>query len=321
MSQHSQRNSSKHAIGRNRISTFLFFRAMTITHPSPAQLGKLSPLQHMSTEELTLLATRLAVKTAGKRESILKAGDASDEFLFLLNGSVILKAIDDGERILNATDESALDPIARLRPSRFDVIANEKVEYLKIDIRTLHLGSPSNGGIILEEVEMDTMDPQLGMPNILTEQLEEDLANNRFVLPSLPDVAIKVGLALRSEFNDAKMVARVIAIDPAISSKIIKVANSSRYAGRAEINNLEVAVARIGLEATHQLVVLFALRELFRSKNSMLNKRMRELWNHCRKVAAICLVLAQNHEHLDPDTALLGGLIHDIGTVAILSYA
>ena len=48
---------------------------------------------------------------------------------------------------------------------------------------------------------------------------------------------------------------------------------------------------------------------------------MSELWNHSRKVAAVCHVLARLGSKLDPDRAMLAGLIHDIGAVPILSAA
>jgi len=71
----------------------------------------------------------------------------------------------------------------------------------------------------------------------------------------------------------------------------------------------------------HQLVITFALRELFRCNSSLLNKKMREIWEHSRQVGAIAHVLAGHCKNLDPETALLAGLVHDIGSVAVIGYA
>lgn len=294
---------------------------MNTLHPNPKQLAELTPLIHFSDDELQRISNDVEIKTGRKGEKLLKIGDQHEDLLFLLEGTVILRAEDGGIRQLNAKDSSAKNPIARLRPSRFDVVASGNVSFIQLTNDILSRSAPSVQGIVLEEVEEDSeLAHQLGAPNPLREKLQTDLDNNRLVLPSLPDVAIKVGLALKNENSNAKTMAKIIGADPAIASKLLKVANSGRYGGRAEIASLEQAIARIGLKATHKLVVLFALRDLFRCRNRDLNQRMHDLWLHCRKVAAISHVLALQHDHLDPDTALLGGLIHDIGTLAILGY-
>ena len=51
-----------------------------------------------------------------------------------------------------------------------------------------------------------------------------------------------------------------------------------------------------------------------------LQKRMRRLWKHSTRVAALCFVLAKKTRCFPPDQALLAGLIHDIGEIAILTY-
>jgi len=48
---------------------------------------------------------------------------------------------------------------------------------------------------------------------------------------------------------------------------------------------------------------------------------MKELWEHSTRVAAICYVLARLTRRFNPEHAMLAGLVHDIGSVAILSYA
>jgi HD-like signal output (HDOD) protein len=48
---------------------------------------------------------------------------------------------------------------------------------------------------------------------------------------------------------------------------------------------------------------------------------MQELWEHSRKVSAVCYVLAKITRQFNPEHAMLAGLLHDIGIIAILSYA
>ena len=48
---------------------------------------------------------------------------------------------------------------------------------------------------------------------------------------------------------------------------------------------------------------------------------MRELWEHSTRVAAHCSVLARHQGFMEPEQALLAGLVHDIGELAIIKYA
>lgn len=64
------------------------------------------------------------------------------------------------------------------------------------------------------------------------------------------------------------------------------------------------------------------MHNIFNTESATIHKKIRELWKHSCKVAAIAYVLAQvNKGQLDPDKALLAGLVHDIGVLPILHYA
>jgi len=64
----------------------------------------------------------------------------------------------------------------------------------------------------------------------------------------------------------------------------------------------------------------YAVNELFQAKTPRIEKYMRELWSHSRKVAAISRVLAVNSRLFDPEHAMLAGLVHDVGVIVILQY-
>jgi HD-like signal output (HDOD) protein len=80
-------------------------------------------------------------------------------------------------------------------------------------------------------------------------------------------------------------------------------------------------VIRLGTNTTHNLVLTFALRELFLTDSPLLKTYMQQLWEHSIKISALCYVLAKMIGGFEPEHALLAGLLHDIGEVAILNYA
>jgi HD-like signal output (HDOD) protein len=157
--------------------------------------------------------------------------------------------------------------------------------------------------------------------NRLTLQIYEDLNADRLLLPSLPHVAVRIGEAVNDADSDARRVAALIETDPAIAVKIVKAANSARFGGVSQIATVAEAVARLGMQNTQILVITFALRELFRTSSKALEKRMLELWEHSRKVAAMTQVLAEKAGGFNVHEALLAGLVHDIGVLAVVGYA
>ena len=126
------------------------------------------------------------------------------------------------------------------------------------------------------DVEEEEDYGQMDAENRLTLHIYEDLNTNRLLLPSLPHVAVRIGEAVNDAKSDARRVAGLIENDPAIAVKIVKAANSARYGGVAQVATVTEAVARLGMQNTQILVITFALRELFRTKSKVLEKRMQD---------------------------------------------
>jgi len=296
-----------------------------VEHPTPATLRKLNGLDELSSEELALLSNKLEVKHAPRGTRLLERGNNDTSRLYLLEGHLNLQAEDGAVTQISDQDNSARSPIARLRPSRYDVIAASNVHYLQVAENLLQDVDSSlqrNSSMIdAYQVEETEYAGDNDVENQLTLQIYEDLNSDQLLLPSLPDIAIRVGQAINEDYANTDNVVRVIENDPTIAAKILKAANSARYGGSQQISRLQDAIVRVGLNTVHQLVITFALRELFRCNSAHLNKKMRDIWEHSRQVAAIAHVLAKQCENVDPETALLAGLVHDIGSVAVLGYA
>ncbi len=294
----------------------------TTEHPAVGALARLSTLRDLGQERLEQLADKLVVSSAPKGTRLLAHGSADTSTFYLLEGKLRLKAVDGAVQDMAHDDPSATNPVARLRPSRYEVTATTPIRFLRIDNDLLENLPDQAEAIELYEVSEETAFGDLALENQLTVRIYEDLNADRVLLPSLPDVAMRVGKAVVAEDSDAATVARVVETDPAISAKLLKAANSARFAGRTTIGKIEDAVVRLGMRTTHHLVVTFALRELFRATSPHLRQSMRELWEHSCRVAALSHVLARKLDSgFDADFALLAGLVHDIGVLAVLAYA
>ncbi|WP_455211581.1 HDOD domain-containing protein [Kaarinaea lacus] len=152
-------------------------------------------------------------------------------------------------------------------------------------------------------------------------ELLDDLKSNQLELPVLPQVAVKVSKIVDDPGARAKDLAKAIGADPALSARVIQVANSPLVRGNRKIDNLQAALTRMGNTMVRNIVTTFMVRQLFHTDNQHLQLRMKNLWNHCAHVAAISQVLATHFSILKADEAMLAGILHDIGKLPILSKA
>ncbi len=147
-----------------------------------------------------------------------------------------------------------------------------------------------------------------------------EVKEGRLALPSLPDIALRVRKAVQDPKRSASDVARMVQMDPALAARLVQVVNSPLYRGARPIDNCHSAITRLGLKATRNLVVGFTLRNLFRPETRWIAERLKHTWRHSCRVAAIASVLSRVTPGIDPDRALLAGLVHDIGELPVLVH-
>ncbi|MES9856944.1 MAG: HDOD domain-containing protein [Sedimenticola sp.] len=290
----------------------------TSKHPDIEQLLLFQPLQALDRVQLVELAHTIHIESVDAGTTILQRGSNDDYTLLLLEGELELTAADGKKNHIHAGDASSVNPIARLRPRRYEVSAQTNISILRIDNTLLQdLPARVNTGY---EVSGDATEEATEYENELTSRFLEDLEHDEVTLPSLPEVAMRIGQAINDEQNDAEQIASLIQTDPVITAKLIKAANSALYGSRTPVDSCVGSIVRLGNNLTHKLVLTYTLRDLFRSRSVLLQKRMKASWKHSTRVAAICSVLARITKRFDPDHAMLAGLMHDIGVVAVLNY-
>ncbi|WP_417545850.1 HDOD domain-containing protein [Marinobacter sp.] len=161
------------------------------------------------------------------------------------------------------------------------------------------------------------------MSNI-AETIKADLTaaieNDKLVLPTLPEAALQVRDIAESEDSAIGDLVKVISNDTALSARIIRVCNSPLFRGNRTIENLNMAVSRLGMAYTSNLAMGLAMQQMFQATSDMIDKRLRATWQTSTEVAGVCHVLAQHYTKLKPDQATLAGLVHLIGVLPILRY-
>lgn len=153
------------------------------------------------------------------------------------------------------------------------------------------------------------------------EELEQAVHSDSLVLPSLPDVALKIRDAVESENSTAQDIADTISQDSSLSVRLLKVVNSPLYRTRNPINDLQMAVARLGVSMVRDLIMNLAMKQMFQATSEVLDEKFRDAWSTSVDVAAISQMMACAVGGIKKEEALLAGLIHNIGALPVLQLA
>ncbi len=138
-------------------------------------------------------------------------------------------------------------------------------------------------------------------------------------LPTPPGVAAKIiELGQDPEVRMASL-ADAVSLDPALTAKIFRVANSPLYGHKRKTENLRQAVTLFGLNGTLSLALSFSLLRTFSGPNDEgMNYNL--FWRRSLAVATCCRAIgsrAVTVSKLSPEDLFLSGLLQDIGMLAL----
>jgi len=153
----------------------------------------------------------------------------------------------------------------------------------------------------------------------LLKQLQADIATNRLVLPSLPEVGLRVRALTLQENCTVADLEREIAKDAAIAARLIKVASSAVMRRGVPVSSLKQAITGLGFDLVRLLVSQLAILQVMNSGAGD-RKRLRDFVASGSHISALCRALAGSFPHLDVEMAALGGLLHDIGKLPLREF-
>ena len=150
----------------------------------------------------------------------------------------------------------------------------------------------------------------------------DDFANQRLAWPSIPAVLIEIRRVMQDPEAGSSEVTEAVSSDPALSARLLRLANSVFYSGGTPCNSVREAVVRLGNAAVEQVVLMLAVARVFNvGERRKIQPHLSRLWLHSTQVAALSEVLARTLPALKPDVAMLAGLIHDMGALPVIVHA
>lgn len=153
--------------------------------------------------------------------------------------------------------------------------------------------------------------------------LAQELSVGRVDLPSFPEVAVRVRRVLADPQSSSDVLARVVGSEPVLAAKILGIANSvSLNVSGQVITNLRTAINRMGYNHVRSASMAFALAQLRNdAKLASVKHYLDDLWERSVLVAASAFVIARNCSKINPDEAMLTGMMHGIGQLYVITRA
>lgn len=153
----------------------------------------------------------------------------------------------------------------------------------------------------------------------LVQLIQEHLNGDLQDLPVFNSVAVKLQQLLASRSFEIDDVIELIGEDQSLAGRVLKVANSSYYAGLTKIATIKDAIIRLGAQEIANMAMLASQFEYYQSQHEVLNASMKELWGHALAcaVGAKWLTRKAGYPGMAAE-AFMGGLMHDIGKLALL---
>src|SRR3954447_25119000 len=135
-------------------------------------------------------------------------------------------------------------------------------------------------------------------------------------LPSLPAIAVQVLELAQKDHVDIAEIARVISKDPALSSKILRIVNSSFYGRANTISTISHALVLLGLQSVKTLVLGFSLVGNLTKTKTKGFKHV-TYWRRSIYSATAARLLASKLHIVQQEECFLGALLMDIGMLVL----
>lgn len=154
----------------------------------------------------------------------------------------------------------------------------------------------------------------------------EDIAcelAGEIVFPTSFEAAIRLRKALLNSNLPVPRIASIVSVEPLVAAKLIHLANSVLYSpDGTSARDLQAAISRLGVNLVRTTALAIAMSQLMRSKEmAIFSEFTQALWAHTLKTAAAARILARTQTRINPDEALLAGLVHDLGAFYMLYRA
>jgi HD-like signal output (HDOD) protein len=136
-------------------------------------------------------------------------------------------------------------------------------------------------------------------------------------LPTLPEVVHNLLQRIEDPATSARDLGDLIAYDQAISSRLLKVANSAYYGRMSHVATVKQAIIVLGFDEVKSLALGIGVFSTLSASAEHACFDRKEFWLHSIKCALAARIICEQCTTIDRCVAFTGGLLHDIGKIAL----
>jgi putative nucleotidyltransferase with HDIG domain len=136
------------------------------------------------------------------------------------------------------------------------------------------------------------------------------------LLPPFPAIAHRILAMAGQENSGAQQVGALVRLDPSFSAELLRFANSALFGARREVTSLTQAITMLGMDRVKSMATFVALNNMVRSSVRAL--ALKKIWVHS-VVTAMIAEEAARISRLDGEVAYTTGLLHNLGTLGLMS--
>jgi putative nucleotidyltransferase with HDIG domain len=137
-------------------------------------------------------------------------------------------------------------------------------------------------------------------------------------LPSFPQVLLRFLSAVNDDKVSTAELATMAGQDPALSARILTVANSPALRHVAEVKSLDKGLVVLGTRLMRTLAACLAIQSVFARTTGDLRFNLTGFWAHSLRTAELAYAIASHVGYPDVEEAYLAGLLHDVGQLLLL---
>ena len=151
--------------------------------------------------------------------------------------------------------------------------------------------------------------------------LARELSAGVVELPSFPEAVLRVQQVLGDDNITSERIVRVVSSDAGLAARILTMANSALlHRGDSSVTDLKVAITRVGHDSIRAAALSYATAQVRHAAElAHIRSDLERFWQEGLRVAALAHAMAKECGMLQPDEALLAGLLHNIGKVYIIA--
>jgi HD-like signal output (HDOD) protein len=133
---------------------------------------------------------------------------------------------------------------------------------------------------------------------------------------SLPSVYHRLTEVMNDPYSSAADFGKIVAEDSGLTIRLLRLVNSAFYSMPSRVESVTQALAVVGLEQLHDLVLATSVLTMFRDVPPELVD-MESFWRHSLATGVACRVMAGQRRMANVERLFVGGLLHDVGRLLI----